>query len=86
MPSPDPYGSDHRLRRQKELDGAFNTPCSVCGQLMLKGQELDFAHGQEDLALNPSAKATEFQHASCNRSEGGKLAARIRDLKPSRDW
>lgn len=53
---------------------------------MLRGQELDFAHAEEDLALNPAAKASEMQHATCNRSEGGKLAARLRDLKPSRRW
>lgn len=86
MPAPAPYGSDHRRRRDLALEEAYNTPCSVCREPMLRGQELDFAHAEEDLALNPAAKASEMQHATCNRSEGGKLAARLRDLKPSRRW
>lgn len=93
MPSPSPYGADHRRRRKLAIQEAYGTPCPLCGEPMLKGQNLDFAHADEDLALNPSALATQMQHADyrdCpaggNRAEGGRLGRRMQDLAPSRVW
>lgn len=92
MPSPAPYGADHRRRRAQSIEDAYNTPCPRCGELMLRGQRLDFGH-TEDLAFNRDSQADRFEHADkadCpeggNRSAGGKLGRRIQDLRPSRKW
>lgn len=53
---------------------------------MWRGQKLDWAHAEEDLAMNPAAKATQMQHASCNRKDGLRLGQRIKKLNPSRQW
>lgn len=92
MPSMDPYGADHRRRRALALPAAWNTPCPRCGELMLKGQNLDFGHS-EDLAYNADAKADRMEHADSrdcpeggNRSAGGRLSQEVQDLRPSRRW
>lgn len=86
MATPHPYGGEHQRRRKLAVWEAYNTPCPRCGRTMRRGQKLDFAHADEDLAMNPAAKATEIQHASCNRKDGLLLGQRIRDLNPSRIW
>lgn len=92
VPSPDPYGSDHQRRRALAIREAYNTPCPRCGELMLKGQALDFGHSR-DLAFDTSSKADRVEHAdysSCpkggNRAAGGRLGRKVRDLRPSREW
>lgn len=88
-PRPSPYDGDHRLRREKAIGVALNTLCPKCGELMLKGQDLDFDHS-EPLAVNPNSKADQIVHAHCNRSEGGELGAAITNerarYRHSRDW
>lgn len=92
MPSADPYGADHRRRRAREIEAAYNTPCPRCGQLMLKGQRLDYGH-TEDLAFNPDSKADRFEHADSkdcpaggNRTAGARLGRSIQELRPSQRW
>lgn len=85
MSSTSPYGAAHQRRRAELLPGAYNTRCPRCGQLMLRGQDLDLGHG-EDLALNPGAKGDRIEHADCNRAAGGRLGQQRRQLLPSRAW
>lgn len=92
MAVPDPYGADHRRRRVLAVQQAYNTPCPRCGDLMLRGQRLDYGHTR-DRALDSSSKADRIEHADysdCveggNRSAGGRLRQEIADLRPSRDW
>lgn len=92
MPTAAPYGSDHQRRRVLEIEQAYNTPCPRCGELMLRGQRLDYGHSK-DRAFDSSSKADRIEHAdysSCseggNRADGGRLGKRIQDLKPSRQW
>lgn len=79
------YGNEHQKRRRELLPGAYNTACPRCGQLMLRGQELDLGHS-EDLAVNPAAKGDRIEHADCNRAAGGRLGGVRRLMKPSRRW
>lgn len=79
------YGQAHRVRREKLLPQAYNTPCPRCGHVMLRGQDLDLGH-TEDLAVNPAAKGDRIEHADCNRAAGGRLGHRRRLMKPSRAW
>lgn len=83
--TPSPYGARHQATRAELLPKAYNTPCPRCGELMLRGQELELGHS-EDLALNPNAVADRIEHALCNRSAGGALGHSRADFKPSRDW
>lgn len=92
MPSLDPYGADHRRRRVLALEAAYNMPCPRCGELMLRGQRLDFGHS-EDRAFNADSKADRMEHADyqdCreggNKAAGGKLGRQIQDLRPSQKW
>ncbi len=71
---------------------AYGTPCPRCGELMLKGQALDFGHST-DRAFDSSSRADRIEHAdysSCpaggNRAAGGTLGRSIQDLRPSRQW
>lgn len=92
MPQDRPYGAEHRRRRAQTIEDAYNTPCPRCGLPMLRGQRLDFGH-TIDWALDHGSKADRFEHADkadCpaggNRSAGGKLGQRLRDLRPSETW
>lgn len=86
MPRADsPYGALHEARKAELLPHAWNTPCPRCGQLMLKGQELDLGH-TTDLAVDPTSVGDRIEHADCNRSAGGKLGNARARLRPSRDW
>lgn len=87
-----PYGSDHQRRRALAIKEAYGTPCPRCGEVMLKGQALDYGHST-DRAFDSSAKADRIEHAdysACsvggNRSAGGVLGRAIQDLRPSRQW
>lgn len=89
---PDPYGHDHRVRREAEIEQAYGQPCPRCGLPMLRGQKLQFGHSV-DVALDPLAKADRFEHADygdCpeggNSAAGARLGLDLRDLRPSRDW
>ena len=79
------YDFEHQQRRNRLLPVAYNTPCPRCGQLMLMGQDLDLGH-TVDVAVDPNSKADRVEHASCNRSAGGKLGQQRARLKPSRKW
>lgn len=91
--SPNPaYGPEHQKRRADGIEGAYNTPCPRCGQLMLRGQALDLGHST-DLAVDPQSKGDRFEHADSrdcpkggNRSAGGKLGAQRQKFAPSRKW
>lgn len=92
MPQSGPYDADHRRRRAESIEDAYNTPCPRCGELMLRGQRLDFGH-TTDWALDRTSKADRFEHADSrdcpeggNRSAGGKLGRKIQDLRPSQPW
>jgi hypothetical protein len=54
---------------------AERRPCPRCGEPMLAGQDLDAGHSI-DRVRSPGARADRVEHASCNRSAGGKLAHR----------
>lgn len=79
------YGHEHQQRRAELLPDAYNTECPVCGELMLKGQDLDLDHTVAKV-LNSSSKGDRILHAKCNRSEGGKLGNRQVRFRPSRSW
>jgi len=86
------YGPDHQRRRELAIREAYNKPCPRCGELMLKGQRLDFGHSK-DKALHPGSKADRVEHADysdCpeggNRSAGGQLGRDIQDFRPSQEW
>lgn len=92
MPHDAPYGADHRRRREQALPAAYNTPCPRCGELMLKGQTLDFGHSL-DRTFDAQSKADQMEHADyrdCpaggNRAAGGRLGRDITKLAPSRQW
>jgi hypothetical protein len=79
------YGTAHQKRKRELLPKAINTPCPRCGELMLRGQDLDLGHS-EDLVTNPNAVGDRIEHAVCNRSAGGGLGNARQKLKPSRPW
>ena len=61
------YDRDHERRRQGLLKAWVpGSPCPVCKQPMLPGQQLDAGHSV-DLRTNPNAKADRLEHAGCNR-------------------
>lgn len=64
---------EHRATRARLLPLAYNTPCPLCGELMLEGQTLDLDH-TIPLATNPRSHGDRITHAHCNRSAGGRLA------------
>lgn len=88
----DPYGAEHRRRRELALREAYGQPCPRCGEPMLKGQALDFGHST-DLAYDPASKADRIEHADSrdcpeggNRTAGARLGRLVQDLQPSRAW
>lgn len=80
-----PYGSEHQRRRRFLLPAAYNTPCPLCGDLMLRGQDLHLDHSQA-LAVNPDSQGDRIVHATCNTSAGGRLGRSMQDLRPSSRW
>lgn len=81
-----PYGADHQRRvahlKQTLVPG---TPCRRCGLPMYPWQDLDGGHDVEVL-WNPASRADALEHAHCNRSAGGQVGNRIKQLNPSRKW
>lgn len=77
------YGTDHRRRRAAAVASAIGSPCGACGEVMLRGQELDFDH-ETPLAVDPASRATRVVHASCNRSAGGRLGSERAKYAPTR--
>lgn len=85
MSDPDPYGWEHQQTRERLLPFAYNTPCPRCGELMLRGQELELGHSV-DHADDPNAKGDRIEHARCNESAGAQAQQRRRKFAPSREW
>lgn len=83
--STSPYDTDHQRRREELLPDAYNTPCPICGKLMLKGQELHLDHSTA-LAIDPQSKGDRIVHGTCNTSEGGKLGSARAKMPTSRSW
>lgn len=79
------YDREHKKRREEMLPRAYNTPCPRCGDLMLRGQDLDLGHS-EDVVTNPNAKADRIEHATCNRGAGANIGNRRQRFRPSREW
>jgi hypothetical protein len=52
---------------------------------MMPWQELDAGHGTA-VTVDRRAKADAIEHASCNRSAGGKLGNARAQFRPSRSW
>lgn len=79
------YDWEHQKRRAELLPLAYGTPCPRCGKVMLEGDDLDLGHST-DLIIDPHAIGDRIEHASCNRSAGAKLKARLERFRPSRAW
>lgn len=79
------YGSQHQRTRRLLLPAAYNTPCALCGELMVRGQDLHLDHSQA-LAVNATSKGDRIVHAWCNTSAGGRLGRSMQDLRPSSRW
>lgn len=63
------YDAEHdRLRRQYERDGVVGLDCARCGQMILPGQPWDLGHTDDRTGW------TGPEHATCNRSAGGRAA------------
>lgn len=80
-----PYGVDHRRARARLLPKAYGKPCPLCGEVMLRGQDLQLDHSTA-LVENPSSRGDRIVHGRCNESAGGRLGNARRDLRPSRVW
>jgi hypothetical protein len=70
-------GGDHQKRRRLLLPYAYDTPCPLCGRLMLKGQFLDLDH-EIPRVLGGTDGPVRITHRSCNRRLGARLAGRLR--------
>jgi hypothetical protein len=66
------YGYQFQKLRKALLPQAYGTPCSRCGQPMLKGQELHLDHDDWD-----RTKLRGFSHAACNLRAAAKKARAI---------
>jgi hypothetical protein len=79
------YGHEHQKRRAKLLPDAYGTLCPLCGEPMLRGQELELDHSTK-LMNDPTSKGDRIVHARCNERDGA-LAQQAKDrYAPSRDW
>ncbi|WP_041253567.1 hypothetical protein [Frankia sp. EAN1pec] len=90
------YGYAHRRERARRLPSAWGTPCTRCGQALVRGQEIHLDHTEDRTGY------LGFAHARCNRlagaSKGGRASHRGRRRtrttpppvippgRPSRDW
>ena len=80
------WSAEHKRRRAELLPDAFNTSCPRCGELMLKGQELELGH-LVDLADDPTPRPGDrIEHARCNEKAGAEAQQRRRKYAPSRAW
>lgn len=79
------YGAEHQRTRELLLPLAWGTPCPRCRETMLETDELDLGHSV-DKAIDSNAVGDRIEHASCNRSAGAELKARLSRYKPSRVW
>lgn len=79
------YDYDHQKRREALLPLAYNTPCALCRELMLRGQELDLDHSTP-LMVDRRSKGDRIVHASCNRRAGAKMRTHRSRYRPSRSW
>lgn len=64
------YGREHQKLRAELLPHAYDTPCCLCGELMLLGQKLHLDHTED------RSDYRGFAHAECN----------IRDAAARRHW
>jgi hypothetical protein len=85
------YGAEHRRTREELLPHAYGTACPLCGEPMLRGQELDLDHSTA-WALDPTSKGDRIVHESCpdgvhgNARAGGELGQQLTRYAPSRKW
>lgn len=80
-----PYDHEHQKRRDELLPGAYNQLCPLCGELMLKGQELHLDH-TDPVATDKQSKGDRIVHGECNTRAGGKLGSRRAKMPTSRQW
>jgi len=72
------YGVEHQRLRAELLPYAYDTPCCLCGDLMLVGQQLHLDHTEDRNDYRG------FAHAECNVVEGAyRGAARLREKRLS---
>lgn len=60
------YGVEHQRLRAQLLPDAINTPCHLCGELMLEDQKLHLDHNEDRTGYRG------FAHAACNARDGAK--------------
>jgi hypothetical protein len=63
------YDAAHDRTRARLLPLAYDTPCPRCGELMLRGQELDLGHSVAR-SVDPTSRGDRIEHSHCNRSAG----------------
>lgn len=79
------YDYEHEQTRKRLLPEAYGKACPMCGEVMLKGQDLHLDHSVP-LAEDPNSRGDRIVHQKCNTSAGGRLAQKIEKYRPSRDW
>lgn len=65
------YGPEHRKLRRDTLENAYGTNCARCGQVMLRGQQLDLDHA--DYGGPDEYMPGLYSHAKCNSAAGGRI-------------
>jgi hypothetical protein len=69
------YGPEHQRLRRELLPHAYDTPCCLCGDLMLVGQKLHLDHTEDRTDYRG------FAHAECNVREGARRGAEALRVK-----
>jgi hypothetical protein len=92
-PSARGLGADYRRRRAALAPPRPGECCPRCHKPFQPGEPLDAGH-EEDRALGGAPDKLRWEHASCNRRAGGKLAVMLQKVRkfsgeevpPSRKW
>jgi hypothetical protein len=72
-------GHRHRLQRERLLRAHIDgTPCDLCGEPMLRQQQLQADHSTPRAIAGVHHLADRLVHASCNASAGARLGNAMR--------